>query len=163
MAWRSLTFGSLPLLLTVALGMPAGATSHEDACSQVTPCEWVADLDDGGFLDSAAFEATQGDWVQIDLFNLGDAPRTVRFEGYGKEWVVGAGETLTTPPLELAAAGDFRLVDAGSGDARVVHVYLSDVADDDPVTEEGAKASPDVALPLAAIAVLGVAGLRRKV
>lgn len=130
------------IAFAMLLLIPATAAQDDDPetnCTQADPCPWMLDVDDDGFQDNSfdgpSFNATQGDWVRLEVFNFGDVTHTITFEAHG-EWTVGSLDEVVTEPMQLASEGSFAIIDQPTGDEVPVEVFLSDASEDgEPITD----------------------------
>lgn len=160
------------LIFTPLLLLAAPMAGAQDGCTQTDPCPLAIDLDDNGISSggdgSPSWNVTVGDWYTIDFLNLDEQDHTVTLEGYGLSWTVPAVDGRTTDPFAFDQEGEFRFVDAPSGDAAPVRVLANDAVaveqgdeeaitdPTDPGADDDGRRSPGPPVVLL-LALLGVA------
>lgn len=154
---------ALPMLLILALLLPASAAAQEDACSQSAPCPWSLDIDEDGIVGDSIV-ATVDDWYVLDLLNFDTQEHTLTLEGHDVEVTLAAGGSATSDPFQLDTPGTFSLEDQPTGDFVLLEVRETDVVDDQTGDEDEGGDGENTPLPLAAglVAVAAAAVLRRR-
>ncbi|MCA1819385.1 MAG: hypothetical protein ABR562_00565 [Thermoplasmatota archaeon] len=158
----------IPLaILAIALLAPAARAA--DACTQADPCTWIVDVDGRGIYagDAApSFNATVGDWFVLNGTNMDEAfvAHTLSLDGYGVVLSLGPAEEAQTAPFQLTRVGTFSLHDerGRSGTVVVTKTDVNDQAAGLTATSAATPAgAPAPALVLVAVALLGLAAVRR--
>ena len=122
----------LPALLAVALltALPAATAQDEQGepgCAQGNPCEVILEVDANGIADLAPDTFGTGDWILFSVYNADDEDHTVRLEGHGFEFTIGAGDIDDTQPIKLGAPGTYTLSDLPTGDEAEITVEAFEV------------------------------------
>ncbi len=137
------------IVALAALSLVPGVAAQE-GCTQAEPCLWVVDIDEtgisGGGDPDASWNGTQGDWIQISVFNADDVDHTLTLEGIGLSWDVASFDLVDSAPFQLDLAGEYRFVDSPTGDAASVLVYANDAVAVQEGEEQGIT-DPQVAAP----------------
>lgn len=143
--------------VTLALSLPVAA--QDPGCLQSNPCDLAVDVDASGIdTDRATF--TAGDWVRLSVYNDDDVPHTVRLAGHDITLVVPAYDIVESAPFELGRAGTYQLSDSPTGDTADVVVQAAETFSQ-PQTS-GDKGAPGPGLAMLALALVGLAILRRR-
>lgn len=157
---------ALPALLFLATAIPA--TAQDDCTVEATPCPWIVPVDGNGFVGTASWTFTQDEWHQLTVHNVDDAQvaHTVTLTGYGVSVTAGPDDEASAT-IQFTEVGTFTLKDMPSGKMTTITVTAGDSVDaqnSGGATGNTSKGGPGLGMPLALLAVAGVAMLmvRRK-
>jgi hypothetical protein len=136
------------LVALVAGSLPANAQS-DAGCEETNPCALVLDVDADGFSnppDVSLF--TQGDWWEIDVFNLDDEEHVVTIDGFDVSVTVPPGENVASGGFEFDVAGSYNITDSPSGDSLPIEVTEGDaVEEEEEPTDPGRETDEDDSVP----------------
>jgi hypothetical protein len=179
----------LPLIAALLLAPLSTAQESDAGCTESSPCDWIFDVDENGFIGvpEEGWTFRQGDWVQVNIFNLdlAEQTHTITLDGYNRSWTLGPYQEITAGPFLLHLAGTFILHDDPTDDTASVFVAETTPvtggndplpqeedpsngplpSEEDPAYGEGApdRATPPAGTLLVAIALLvGAAVVRHR-
>jgi hypothetical protein len=137
---RLILYPLAALLLAAPLAL---AQDGENGCTETTPCDWVFDIDENGFIGDPGegMMFAEGDWYVVRIFNfdlLED--HTVTLQGHAS-WHVSSLDEFESSPFRLGASGTLTLSDEPSGDTATIHAEPADPAlEDDDKPKRGIPA-----------------------
>ncbi len=161
---------TIPTLAATALLLAlTPASAQDDACTQQTPCDWIATVDAIGFTNepSGGWNFTAGDWFVLDLFNLDDVAHRLVLEHPGGTFDVGPDARVLTAPFAFDDPGTYSLRDETTGAVATYTILAEDVVDHEDSNsathagETGSNGTPGPAVFAVGLAVLGAAFARR--
>lgn len=143
------------LLALAALAVPAAA--QDDCTVEAMPCPWVVAVDANGFVGPTSWTFTQDEWHELTVSNLDEVGHTVTLSTYGTTVTVPA-DADGTAVIQFTQAGSFTLTDMPSGKTATLVITSGDsVEAQNSSTGATSKGGPGFAMPLALLAVAGVA------
>lgn len=148
--------------IIVAAVLAVTPAAAQDACTQTAPCPIDLDVDETGFTGATHWNATDGEWLILDVTVWDDLPHDVSIPELGvSQTFYPWGEPQDTAVPFQVSAGEYVVLDDGGDNATLMVSEAPASAPDGQTVGEAVQniPGPEIAAAIALLALL--AGRRR--